>query len=144
MDIKQTIQVLMNKHETINETIEELECCKFDELEKGDDVFDLQLCLEIDKQISILKRKLFLQDQEKYFEERYDDGIEYVYDTKIVGNIGQKKKQFSELFKCLVCDFQEQNISTKKFIDTINNMLLDIDYIEPLNYNKINELVFHN
>ena len=144
MDIKQTILELMTKYESIEETIKELENCKCNELEKGDDKFNLELCIEIDKQLSILKRKLFLHEQTNYFEDRYEDSNQYIYDKKIVGNIGQKKNQFSELFKCLVIDYKEQHISTKKFVDTMNNMLLDIDYISPLNYNKINEMDFHN
>lgn len=142
IDPKKMIQELIMKYETIDESIKNLQEYRNAEIIKDD--YNLDLCVECDKQISILKRKLFLHEQTKYNFDRYEDSNQYIYDCKVEGTIKQRKNQVAGLFKCLVIDYKEQHISTKKFVDTISNMLLDVDYINPIIYNQINEMEFHN
>ena len=52
------------------------------------------------------------------------------------------RNQYNQLYKCACIDFSEGHISPQKFIDVINGLLYDIDYITPMVFYDVNNRLY--
>jgi len=118
-----------------------LACNKLvDELRKKPPI-DLHIKLE--REVANLVRNQYIKPHSNtHFKKKYNDETHYIYDTKVIGCVSDKKQCFNQLYKCACIDFSEGHISPQKFIDVINGLLYDIDYITPMVFYDVNNRLY--